>query len=97
MEPQKPNTVLIGKKPTINYVMAILKLFNDEGVEEVIVKARGRNVCKAIDAVEMLRNMFIKDVDINDIKIYSEELLDESAATKKKITAIEVVLRKPRT
>ncbi|MCE4604762.1 MAG: DNA-binding protein Alba [Aeropyrum sp.] len=91
IEPQKPNTVLIGKKPTINYVMAALKLLNDEGAEEVVIKARGRNICKAVDTVEMLKNLFIKNLVVKDVKIYSEDLDEEG---KRKVSALEITVAK---
>ncbi|MCE4616666.1 MAG: DNA-binding protein Alba [Aeropyrum sp.] len=93
IEPQKPNTVLIGKKPTINYVMAALKLLNDEGAEEVVIKARGRNICKAVDTVEMLKNLFIKNLVVKDVKIYSEDLDEEG---KRKVSALEITVAKER-
>ena len=93
VEPQKPNTVLIGKKPAINYVTAIVKLFNEDEMEEVVVKARGRNVCRAIEAIEMLKNMFLKDIEFHKVNIYSEELVDDKG-NKRKVVAIEVVLRR---
>ncbi|MCE4612192.1 MAG: DNA-binding protein Alba [Desulfurococcales archaeon] len=92
IEPQRPNTVLVGKKEPIQYVMAIMKIFED-GFEEVVVKARGRNVCKAIEAVEMVKNMFVKDVNIENVKIYSEQLRDDKGK-ERNVTAIEILLRK---
>jgi DNA-binding protein len=92
VEPQKPNTVLVGKKEPIQYVMAIMKLF-EQGFSEVIVKARGRNVCKAIEAVEMVKNMFAKDVELQ-VNLYSEQLTDDKGNTRN-VTAIEIRLRRP--
>ncbi|BAA80837.2 DNA-binding protein Alba [Aeropyrum pernix K1] len=91
IEPQKPNTILVGRKPTINYVMAALKLLNEEGAPEVVIKARGRNICNAVDTVEMLKNLFIKNLVIKKVNIYSESLDSEG---KKKVSAIEIVVAK---
>lgn len=94
VEPHAANAVLIGRKDVTNYVLAIMRLFN-EGAEEVVVRARGRNVCKAVDTVESLRNLFMKNVEIAGIRIYSEEV-ESPDGRKRKVSAIEIVLRKPR-
>ncbi len=94
IEPQRPNVVLVGKKEPIQYVMAIIKLFQD-GFEEVIVRARGKNICTAVEAVEMLRNVFDRNVSVGKVNIYSEKLQDERNR-ERSVTAIEIVLRKPR-
>jgi len=35
------NTIYIGNKPVMNYVLAVVSQFN-EGADEVVIKARGR-------------------------------------------------------
>ena len=67
------NVVLIGKKPVMNYVTACITFFNS-GEKQVIVKARGRAISRAVDTVELLRRAFVKDLEINFIKIDTEEL-----------------------
>ncbi len=92
VEPQNVNVVLVGKKHLTNYVMAIIKLFEQDGVNEVIVRARGSNICKAVDAVEHVKNLILKDVKIKDIKIGSEYFPDEKTGRKKRVSVIEIVL-----
>jgi DNA-binding protein len=66
--------VLVGKKPVMNYVLAILQM-NSQGMNNIVVKARGRAISKAVDAVEIVRKRFLKDrVDIKKIEIGSEQL-----------------------
>ena len=48
------NTVLIGRKPVMNYVVACMTFFNS-GAKKVVVKARGRAISRAVDTVELLR------------------------------------------
>ena len=53
MADEKPdNTVYIGKKPTMNYVLAVATQFNS-GTAEVIIKARGKSISKAVDVAEI--------------------------------------------
>jgi DNA-binding protein len=40
--------ILIGKKPPMNYVLATLTAFH-EGAGEVVIKARGQSISKAVD------------------------------------------------
>ncbi len=93
VEPHRPNTILVGRKPPINYVMAALKLLNEEGVEEVVIKARGRNICTAVEAVEMLKNLFLKNAEVKEVNIYREELVDDQGR-QRSVTAIEIVVSK---
>ncbi len=93
VEPQSTNVILIGKKPVMNYVLAALRLFENEGAREVVIRARGRNICTAVDTVETLKNLFIKDLVIKEIKIDSEVL--ERDGKKKRVSVIEIVVAKP--
>src|SRR5439155_14888 len=49
--------VYIGKKPTMNYVLAVVTYFND-GIREVTVKARGRSISRAVDVAEIVGGRF---------------------------------------
>jgi len=65
------NSVLIGQKPVMNYVLACLTLFHG-GAKEVGVKARGRAISRAVDAAEIVRRRFLPDAKIKDIEIGTE-------------------------
>lgn len=86
------NLVRIGKKPLLNYVTACVKLFNS-GADEVLVRARGHAITKAVDAVLMLRNSFLKNLEIEDISIGSEEVTRQDG-TRGSISTIEILLGK---
>ncbi|MDP3565017.1 MAG: RNA-binding protein, partial [Methanoregula sp.] len=43
MEPLRENTVFVGNKPVMNYVLAVVTQFNN-GAEEVAIKARGKAI-----------------------------------------------------
>jgi DNA-binding protein len=89
---EQANLVRIGKKPIMNYVVACVTLFNS-GAEEVMVRARGQAITKAVETVLMLQNSFIKDLEIGEIRIGSEEVtrLD---GTRGSISTIEIMLEK---
>lgn len=92
VEPYQTNVVLVGRKDLMNYVLAVIRLFND-GAEEVIIRARGMNICKAVDVAENVKNLFMKNTEVAGVNIYSEELEDPSGK-KKRVSAIEIKLVK---
>jgi len=91
--PTDENIVLIGKKPVMNYVVACLTFFNS-GAKKVIVKARGRAISRAVDTVELLRRAFVKDLELQNITIGTEEVT-RAEGQKANISSIEISLVKP--
>ena len=93
---QTENVVLIGRKPVMNYVTACITFFNS-GEKLVVVKARGRAICRAVDTVELLRRAFIQDLEIKDIDIGTEELVRAEGGQKSNISTIEITVTKAKT
>jgi len=89
----RSNTVFIGRKPVLNYVLACMTLFKS-GTEEVLVKARGRAISHAVDVVEVLRNRFMPDMKVGDIIIGTEELTSEEHNTPMNVSTIEIKLHR---
>ncbi|MGB9959327.1 MAG: DNA-binding protein Alba [Candidatus Bathyarchaeales archaeon] len=87
------NTVLIGKKPIMNYVVACLTFFNS-GAQKVVIKARGRAISRAVDTVELLRRAFLKDLQLKDISIGTEEVT-RGEGQKTNVSIIEITVAKP--
>lgn len=86
------NIVYIGNKPVMNYVLAVVTQMNS-GVTEVILKARGRAISRAVDVAEIVRNRFISDVDVKSIDISTEEIV-RNEGTSSNVSAIEIRLSK---
>ncbi len=86
------NIVYIGNKPVMNYVLAVVTQMN-RGVTEVILKARGRAISRAVDVAEIVRNRFISDVDVKSIDISTEEIVGNEG-TSSNVSAIEIRLSK---
>jgi DNA-binding protein len=72
----RSNTVFVGRKPVLNYVLACMTLFKS-GHEIVVVRARGRSISRAVDAVEVLRSRFMPKLEVTDIQIGTERLESE--------------------
>lgn len=86
------NVVYIGNKPVMNYVLAVVTQMNG-GVSEVILKARGRAISRAVDVAEIVRNRFITDVHIGGIDICTEEIMNNEGSSTN-VSAIEIQLAK---
>jgi DNA-binding protein len=86
------NTVYIGRKPTMNYVLAVVTQFNS-GSDDVIIKARGKSISRAVDVAEIVRNKFVQDAKLKDIQISTEQLTGEEGRTAN-VSSIEIFLTK---
>jgi DNA-binding protein len=86
------NIVFIGKKPIMSYVTACITFFN-RGKKQVIVRARGRAISRAIDTVELLRRAFIKDLKIECININTEEFVS-AEGQKSNVSIIKIIITK---
>jgi len=86
------NTVYIGKKPTMNYVLAVVTQFNN-GSNDVIIKARGRAISRAVDVSEIVKHRFVQNVNYKEIKISTEVVPTEGGGTAN-VSSIEIYLSK---
>ncbi len=86
------NVVYIGKKNVMAYVLAVVTQFN-QGAKEVVIKARGRAISRAVDVAEIVRTKFITDAKIDSITTSTEEVTSEDGRNLR-ISAIEIKLKK---
>jgi DNA-binding protein len=84
------NTVYIGTKPLMNYVLAVVTQMNN-GTSEVMLKARGRSISRAVDVAEVVRNKFILEAEVGKINISTEELSNREGSNTN-VSAIEIQL-----
>jgi len=84
--------IYIGKKPVMNYAATCMALFN-QGKKELSIKARGNAISKAVDLVEILRRNFIKDLQVKDIQIGTDEIPKEDNRTAK-VSKMDIVISK---
>ena len=86
------NSVLIGRKPVMNYVLACITLFHG-GAKEVYIKARGQAISRAVDVVEIARRRFLPDVKVKKIEIGTVQLPAlEGGNTTTNVSTIEITL-----
>jgi DNA-binding protein len=80
--------VFVGQKPVKNYVMACITSFS-AGSNKIVLKARGRAICKAVDTAELLRRTFMKNAQLQGISISTEQVTREGDR-KTNVSTIEI-------
>ena len=83
-------SIYIGKKPTLNYVLAVVTELNS-GSKTVTIMARGRSINKAVDVAEIVRNRFVQDAKVKRIKIGTDHV-DTDEGQSVNVSSIEIVL-----
>lgn len=87
-----PNTIYVGTKPVMSYVLAVITHFNSSDVKEVSLKARGRAITTAVDTAEIVRRKFLKELKANKITIGTEEMQREDGT--RNVSTIEIKLKR---
>ena len=88
------NSIFIGGKPFMNYVTAVVMQFTTKNAEEVILKARGKFISRAVDVAEVAAKRFLEGTSgIKDIKIDSEEFTNKEGKNVR-VSTIEITLSK---
>jgi DNA-binding protein len=76
----------------MNYVVACITFFNADE-KQVVVKARGRVISRAVDTVELLRHAFVKDLQVKKIDIGTEEVV-RTEGRKSNVSTIKITVAK---
>ncbi len=92
---QDENVVFIGDKTFMNYVTAVVMQFTTKNSQEVVVKARGKFISRAVDVSEVASKKFLAEhnIKVKDIKIDSEEF-ENKEGKKVNVSIIEITLSK---
>ena len=89
---RETNVVYIGRKPLMNYVLAVITNFNASNADKVVLKARGRAISTAVDVAEISRRRFLDDVTVDKIDIETEEIDIREENRTKNVSTIEITL-----
>ena len=81
----------IGKKPVRPYVTAVIVHLKTGGTD-VVIKARGQNVSKAVDVAEIVKRFQETPMELTDIKIGTEEFTGEDKRVRR-VSFIEIALK----
>lgn len=94
MTMSESTSVLVGRKPVMNYVLACITSFHG-GAKEVSIKARGRAISRAIDVVEVVRRRFLPDVKVARIGIGTDQISPREESNElTNVSTIEIVLER---
>jgi DNA-binding protein len=74
--------IFVGNKPPMRYVTAIITAFNQENIETITLKARGKSISRAVDAAEIASNRFISGLETPTISIDTEQLPAMNGGTR---------------
>lgn len=86
-----PNDVFIGKKPVMSYAMSSLIQLTQTG--EIVLKARGMVISRAVDVAEIVTKRLGNNVyEIKDIKIGTERV--GVGEESRNVSTIEIIVAK---
>jgi DNA-binding protein len=92
---EKSETVFIGSKPAMSYVLAIITSLSATNAKGITLKARGRAITTAVDVAEITRSRFLKDLKIDKIAIGTEEMPPREGQNRARmVSTMEITLSK---
>ncbi len=87
------NAIFIGTKPLMAYVLAVVTQFGG-GKKEILIKARGNSISKAVDVAELVKNKFAPGTTIADIKTATETLKSHDGR-EVGVSTIAILMKRP--
>ncbi len=86
------NSIFIGTKPFMNYVTAVVMQFTTKNASEIVIKARGKFISRAVDVAEVATKRFLNEqVGIKSIAVDSEEF-QNNEGKQVRVSTIEITL-----
>ena len=90
------NNIFIGGKPFMNYVTGVVMQFTTKNADDVIIKARGKFISRAVDVAEVTSKRFLENtVAVREIRIDSEGFKNNEGRDVR-VSTIEITLSKNR-
>ncbi|MFW5846773.1 MAG: RNA-binding protein [Nanoarchaeota archaeon] len=93
-ENQDTKSVYIGKKPFLNYIINSKKKFTSDGLDEIVIKSRGKLINRAVDLAEVLKKNppAGQDIKIEKIEIGSE-MFKNDKGKEINVSTIEIFIK----
>ena len=79
------NCILVGDKPIMRYVDAAIIKFTNDGMSNIIIKARGMYISRAVDVAEITKRK-LDYVKVKDVVIGSDDMKNEEGKKVRKST-----------
>lgn len=77
----------------MNYVTGVVMQFTTQSSDEVIIKARGKFISKAVDISEVTMNRFLDNINIKNIKTGSEDFKNKEGR-QVRVSFVEITMKK---
>ena len=71
------NLILVGDKPIVRYVDAAIIKFTNYGLNNIVIKARGSYISRAVDVAEITKRK-LDYVKVKDIVIGSDDMKNKT-------------------
>jgi len=92
---ERSGIVFVGNKMPMDYVLAIITGLSASDTKGITLKARGQAITTAVDAAEITRRRFLKDLKVSKIVIGTEEMPPTEGDTRARmVSTIEIALSK---
>jgi archaea-specific DNA-binding protein len=92
---ERSGIVFVGNKMPMDYVLAIITGLSASDSKGITLKARGQAITTAVDAAEITRRRFLKDLKVSKIVIGTEEMPPREGDTRARmVSTIEIGLSK---
>lgn len=85
----RDDEVLVGKKPTMNYVLAAISQLEKHKVCNI--QARGKAISKAVDISQIVKNRFKTDATIEKVDVGTQTIQDNNK--EKSLSSIIIVMK----
>ena len=86
------NCIFIGGKPFMNYITGVVMQFTANNANDVVIKARGKFISRAVDVAEVATKRFLENsIAVTDIKIDSEGFKSDEGRDVR-VSTIEITL-----
>lgn len=93
MKKEEMFTVKVGAKKVWSYVTAVVTHMNTSG-NKVVIRARGKNIYKAVEVVNAIKRSFYTDLVIDKVNLASDKVTTPNGEIK--VSVIEIVVKLPR-
>lgn len=93
MKREETFTVKVGTKKIWSYVTAVVTHMNTSG-NKVTIRARGKNIYKAVEVVNAIKRSFYTGLIIDRINLVSDKVTTSNRVIN--VPAIEIVVALPR-
>jgi len=88
------NIIYIGSKSFMNYVTAVVMQFTTKNVNELVIKARGKFISRAVDVSEVVTKRFLESqIELKEVRINSEDFINKEGK-QVRVSTIEIELKK---